>query len=67
MKAKLVLNPNGTYKLVDLEGNDLEIPVKYENGIPFDMKIKKDLDVMCINDLKEFYGVDIINFNEFFN
>lgn len=66
MNAKLVLNPNGTYKLVDLEGNDLEIEANLLNGIPLNMKIKKDLNLMEINDLREFYGIDIINFNEFF-
>lgn len=63
MKARLIQN-EPTYRLVDMNGNDLEVPVKI-GKTETSLLIKKDLTMGDARDVMIQYGVEIINLNEF--
>ena len=59
MDARLIRNDNGTYRLVDLEGNDLMMEWKIGDTV-HKTKIQTELTQSDLWDL-QYYGVNIIN------
>ena len=63
MDAICIKNDDGTFRLTDLEGNDLVLELKLLNGHAIKVPAKKDLLIWEMTDLKA-YGVNIINLEE---
>ena len=61
--AKGIKNDDGTFRLVDMNGEPFIYKLKLINGQEIEIKIKKDLEIWEMTDLKA-YGVNIINLNE---
>ena len=59
MDAILIKNDNGTYRLTDLEGNDLVMEWKIVDKV-YKTKVQTELTASDLFDLQH-YGVNIIN------
>ena len=63
MDAICIKNDDGTFRLTDLEGNDLVLELKITDDHTINIHVKKDLLIWEMTDLKA-YGVNIINLEE---
>ena len=63
MDAKLIKNDDGTFRLVDLEGNDFMLEFMIGNTLHKTL-VKKDLTLGYVHDI-QMYDVNIINLNDY--
>jgi len=63
-KAIIIKNNDGTYHITHLDGKDFEIHYKIGEK-EYTMKIRKNLDLMSLNDLK-FYGIEFVNLEDIY-
>ena len=62
-EARIVLNSNGTFKLVDINGEPMKMKFKIGDK-EYENLYKQDLTISDLYDIKNCYGVNIINLDE---
>lgn len=62
--ARIVLNPDGTLKLVDINGEPMKMKFKIGDK-EYENLYKQDLTISDLYDIKNFYGLNIINLDEY--
>ena len=61
--AKVIKNEDGTFRLVNLNGEPFTYKIKLYNNEEIELKPRQDLLIWEITDIK-YYGVNIINLDE---